>query len=108
MKANDKLDDHLQYLKLHYIQENYKTAASHAAKNKLSHIDFLTELVEQEHAKPNDILFSKVIRHSSLNYSSIYLKSVKSENLVDERIISTETAIVFCPNLFVKFYIIDC
>lgn len=40
--------DHLSYLKLPFIRENYESIAKTAARKKWDHIQYLTELVEQE------------------------------------------------------------
>lgn len=40
--------DHLSYLKLPFIRENFETIAKTAARKKWDHIQFLSELVEQE------------------------------------------------------------
>jgi len=40
--------DHLSYLKLPFIRENFETIAKTAARKKWGHIQFLSELIEQE------------------------------------------------------------
>lgn len=40
--------DHLSYLKLPFIRENFEAIAKTAARKKWDHIQFLSELVEQE------------------------------------------------------------
>jgi DNA replication protein DnaC len=40
--------DHLSYLKLPFIRENYEAIAKTAARKKWDHIQYLSELVEQE------------------------------------------------------------
>lgn len=42
------ITDHLSYLKLPFIRENYEAAAKTAARKQWDHIQYLTELVEQE------------------------------------------------------------
>jgi DNA replication protein DnaC len=106
MKTNDKLDDHLHYLKLHYIQENYKTAASHAAKNKLSHIDFLTELVEQEAQAKNQRSIERRIKNARFPYIKTleqfqwnYPKKINRQQiqfLARTDFIEQNTNIIFC------------
>ena len=43
-----KITDHLSYLKLPFIRENYESAAKTAARKQWDHIRYLAELVEQE------------------------------------------------------------
>jgi len=43
-----EITDHLSYLKLPFIRENYESAAKTAARKQWDHIQYLTELVEQE------------------------------------------------------------
>ena len=40
--------DHLSYLKLPFIRENYEAIAKTAARKQWDHIQYLSELVEQE------------------------------------------------------------
>lgn len=42
------ITDHLSYLKLPFIRENYETIAKTAARKQWDHIQYLSELVEQE------------------------------------------------------------
>jgi len=42
------ITDYLSYLKLPFIRENYESAAKTAARKQWDHIQYLTELVEQE------------------------------------------------------------
>lgn len=42
------ITDHLSYLKLPFIRENYKAMGKTAAQNQWDHIQYLSELVEQE------------------------------------------------------------
>lgn len=42
------ITDHLSYLKLPFIRENYEAIAKTAARKKWDHIQYLSELVEQE------------------------------------------------------------
>lgn len=42
------ITDHLSYLKLPFIRENYESAAKTAARKQWDHIQYLAELVEQE------------------------------------------------------------
>jgi len=106
MKINDKLDDRLQYLKLQYIQENYKTIASLAAKNKLSHIDFLTELVEQEAQLKNQRSVERRIKNARFPYIKTldqfqwnYPKKINRQQiefLTRADFIEQNTNIIFC------------
>ena len=43
-----EITDHLSYLKLPFIRENYESAAKTATRKQWDHIQYLTELVEQE------------------------------------------------------------
>jgi DNA replication protein DnaC len=43
-----KLDDHLSYLKLVYMRENYESLARKAAQKQWTHVNFLTELITAE------------------------------------------------------------
>jgi len=47
-QKKSKLDEHLDYLNLHCIRENYQSASRGAAQKKLSYLDFLSELIEEE------------------------------------------------------------
>lgn len=42
------LAENMQYLKLPFMSENYQTLADEAAKNNLSHLDYLETLIEAE------------------------------------------------------------
>jgi DNA replication protein DnaC len=44
----------IAYLKLSYIRENYESVATIAAKKKWTHIQYLSELIEQEANLRND------------------------------------------------------
>lgn len=43
-----KLDDHLSYLNLVYVRENYESLAEKAAQKQWTHVDYLTELITAE------------------------------------------------------------
>jgi len=56
------LADHLSYLKLPYIRENYETTGKTAARKKWDHIRYLSELVEQESNLRRDRTIQRRIR----------------------------------------------
>jgi len=41
-----ELDQHLIYLKLHFIRENYESMAKQAAEKQWNHVHYLTELIQ--------------------------------------------------------------
>src|SRR3990172_6239206 len=41
-----ELDQHLSYLKLHFIRENYESMAKQAAEKQWNHVHYLTELIQ--------------------------------------------------------------
>jgi len=49
-KNTEKLEQQMDYLKLHYIADNYDKTGQQALKEKWSHIDYLSSLVEGEAA----------------------------------------------------------
>ncbi len=51
IKQSEILSEHLLYLKLAYIKENFIDAANKAAKKKITHLDFLADLIEDEVAE---------------------------------------------------------
>lgn len=56
------ITDHLSYLKLPFIRENYESAAKTAARKQWDHIQYLTELVEQESTLRRDRSIKRRIR----------------------------------------------
>ncbi len=46
--ASVRLNENLQYLKLPFLSDNYELLATKAAKEQLSHVDYLTTLIEGE------------------------------------------------------------
>jgi len=48
MNKQKKLDSNLEYLKLPYIKDNYKSMTAEAAKKQLTHMPFLTSIIESE------------------------------------------------------------
>lgn len=56
------LADHLSYLKLPYIRENYETTGKTAARKNWDHIRYLSELVEQESNLRQDRTIQRRIR----------------------------------------------
>ena len=43
-----ELDQHLIYLKLHFIRENYESMAKQAAEKQWNHVHYLTELIQAQ------------------------------------------------------------
>jgi len=43
-----ELDQHLNYLKLHFIRENYESMAKQAAAKQWNHVHYLTELIQAQ------------------------------------------------------------
>ncbi len=56
------LENHLTYLKLPYIRENYESVAKTAASKKWTHIHFLSELIKQESGLRRDRMIQRRIR----------------------------------------------
>jgi DNA replication protein DnaC len=57
-----QLQEHLQYLKLTSIQQNYEPEANTAAENHLSHVEYLARLVEGEAAFRRDRSIARRIK----------------------------------------------
>lgn len=57
-----EITDHLSYLKLPFIRENYESAAKTAARKQWDHIQYLTELIEQESTLRRDRSIKRRIR----------------------------------------------
>ena len=49
-KSTPNLEQQLDYLKLHYILEQYEKTAQQATRKKWSHVDYLTNLIAGEAA----------------------------------------------------------
>ena len=60
--AEERLLEHLGYLKLTSIQENYEPEAETAAKKHLSHVEYLARLIEAEAALRQDRSIARRIR----------------------------------------------
>ena len=58
----NKLTDQLSYLKLSYILENHEGAATIAARKQWTHIQYLSELINQEANLRNDKLIQRRIK----------------------------------------------
>ena len=43
-----KLETELEYLKLPWLRENYKSATEEAAKKQIGHLDFLASIIADE------------------------------------------------------------
>jgi DNA replication protein DnaC len=48
MNKQKKLENSLEYLKLPYLRENYKSMTAEAAEKQLAHMEFLTSIIESE------------------------------------------------------------
>ena len=48
MSKNSKLEENLAYLKMPYIRDNYKSMTAEAAEKQLTHMQFLTSVIESE------------------------------------------------------------
>lgn len=48
MNKKRKLEENLDYLKMPYIRDNYKSMTSEAAEKQLTHMQFLTSIIESE------------------------------------------------------------
>ncbi len=59
---NPPLDEKLRYLKLSYIVENYESLAKTAAQKQWSHLQYLTELIEEEAKERHDRATTRRIR----------------------------------------------
>jgi DNA replication protein DnaC len=53
-EQNQRLDEHLKYLKLPFIREHYQGLAAQAAEKQLPHIDYLEKLADGEAAHRRD------------------------------------------------------
>ena len=56
------LENHLSYLKLPYIRENYESVAATAARKEWTHSHFLSELIKQESGLRRDRMIQRRIR----------------------------------------------
>ena len=56
------LDQHLRYLKLSFMQENYQDLAAQAAKKHWSHVDYLERIADGEAAMRRDRSIERCIR----------------------------------------------
>lgn len=65
-KKDDNLNDNLSTLKLNYFVENYQAAAQLAAEANLTHLDFLSELVEGELAERDSRTIQRRLSNSRL------------------------------------------
>jgi DNA replication protein DnaC len=53
-EPNQRLDEHLKYLRLPFIREHYQGLAAQAAEKQLPHIDYLEKLADGEAAHRRD------------------------------------------------------
>lgn len=58
----DKLDEHLKYLKLPFMRENYQTLATRASAKHWPHVDYLRKLARGEAALRRDRSIQRRIR----------------------------------------------
>jgi len=65
---NQILEEKLDYLKLGYIKENYNQLTSIAAKKKLSHIDFLDNIISDEVEAKKDKASIRRIKQARFPY----------------------------------------
>ena len=56
------LDEHLSYLKLVYMSENYESLAKKAAQKQWTHVNYLTELTTAEANQKKDRATTRRIR----------------------------------------------
>ena len=66
--ATEKLSGDLAYLKLVDIKENFVDAANKAAEKKMTHLDFLTDLIEGEVARRKSNAVERRLRNAKLPY----------------------------------------
>ncbi len=59
---NDKLNEHLKYLKLPFMRENYDTVAAQAIEKHWSHVDYLQKLAHGEACLRRDRAIDRRIR----------------------------------------------
>jgi DNA replication protein DnaC len=57
-----ELNHHLQYLKLPFVAQNYESIAKQAATEQLTHVEYLSRLIEGEAAKRRDRATQRRIR----------------------------------------------
>jgi DNA replication protein DnaC len=67
-KQMEILSENLSYLKLLSIKENFVDATNKAAKKKISHLDFLIDLIETEVARRKDNAVVRRIKNARLPY----------------------------------------
>ena len=101
----DDLENHLSYLKLPYIRENYESVAVTAARKKWTHIQFLSELIKQESGLRRDRLIQRRIRMAKFpviktmdhfNWSwPKKINRVQIENLFRLKFIEKKSNIIF-------------
>jgi len=63
-----KLEDNLNKLRLLFIAENYKQAASHAANKNIGHVEYLETLIEGEAALKLEISIKNKIKNAKFPY----------------------------------------
>jgi len=68
IKQSEILSEHLSYLKLAYIKENFIDAVNKAAKKKITHLDFLADLIEDEVAEKRKNAVERRLRSAKLPF----------------------------------------
>jgi len=67
-KQSELLSENLSYLKLVHIRENFIDAAGTAAKKKISHLDFLIDLIDGEVSRRKENAVERRLRNAKLPY----------------------------------------
>ena len=67
-KQSELLSENLLYLKLVHIRENFIDAAGTAAKKKISHLDFLIDLIDGEVSRRKENAVERRLRNAKLPY----------------------------------------
>ena len=67
-QQSEILSENLSYLKLVHIRENFIDAANTAAKKKISHLDFLIDLIEGEVSRRKAKAVERRLRNAKLPY----------------------------------------
>ena len=65
---HEKIDAHLAYLKLRHISKIYENLAEKAAISKLSHVEFLSLILESEVTHKKDVSVDRRIKQAKFPY----------------------------------------
>jgi len=76
MDCTEKLNHDLEHLKLHYLRENYQEAAKRAAQAKISHLDFLAQLI----AAQRDALEERATQRRLRNARMPFIRTLDTFN----------------------------